>query len=334
MNINIYDVAKKAGVSVVTVSRVINNVETVKPINREKVLKAMNELNYQPNAAARSLARGKSNVVGVLVPSLADSFITEIIASIDKELEKKGFVMALSIMANTNEKSELKSNFLFQHDKVDGVIVVTPQDEEGYVMSLKKTKLPFVIIDNQSYPFSAHSIIVDNYKGGYDVGKYLLSLGHKKIAHIGGPTNSYSAVSRREGFIKSIEEDNLSPFIIACGAFDISTGYEYMNEWIEKNNIPSAVFAGDDLIAFGVMNALAVHNIKVPEEVSVVGFDNHPFASKLKPHLTTVQQPSSDLGVKGVETLFKIINGEKKRNIVIKLEPELIIRESTQNISK
>jgi len=329
MSVSIYDVAKKAGVSVVTVSRVINNVPTVRQSSKDKVFEAIKELNYQPNAAARSLARGKTNVIGLIIPNLTDPFIMEVVDRVDRELEKMGYFLALSVIEKTEEDCKARSNFLFQHERVDGILIMTPLFERDYVNSLKAKNLPFVILDNQIYPFTEPSIVVDNYKGGYEVTRYLLELGHNKIGYIGGPEELLAAVQRGKGYMNALEEIGLEPFCMERGDYDISTGYEVTKKWIESDKLPTAIFAGDDHIAFGVIDALRQFNIRVPEDVSVVGFDDHPFASKLHPFLTTVKQPAVEIGIKGVETLFKIMKGEQKSNVVIKLSPTLIKRDST-----
>lgn len=329
MSVSIYDVAKKAGVSVVTVSRVINNVPTVRQSSKDKVLSAIKELNYQPNAAARSLARGKTNVIGLIIPNLTDPFIMEVVDKVDRELEKRGYFLALSVIEKTEKDSRTRSNFLFQHERVDGILILTPQFERDYVDSLKAKNIPFVILDNQIFPFTEPTIVVDNFRGGYEVTRYLLELGHTKIGYIGGQEELLAAVQRGKGFTNALEEVGLESFCEERGEYDISTGYDVMNRWIESGRVPTAIFAGDDHIAFGVIDALRQHDMKVPEDVSVIGFDDHPFASQLHPFLSTVKQPAEDIGVKGVEILFDIMKGKQKNNTVIKLSPTMIIREST-----
>ena len=328
MKASIYDVAKKAGVSVVTVSRVINNASTVRQSSRDKVMKAIKELNYQPSSAAQSLARGKTNVIGLLIPNLTDPFIMEVVDSVDRELEKKGYFLALSVIDKSDD-STVRSNFLFQHDRVDGILILTPIFEDDYVASLKNKNIPFVIMDNQLFPFTVSSIVVDNFKGGYDVTRHLLELGHLKFGCIGGPEEFLSAKHRIDGFNAALTEVGIEPYKISRGEFDITTGYEVTTKWIEDNELPTALICGDDHIAFGAIDALRENGLRVPEDVSVVGYDDHPFASKLHPHLTTVKQPAVEIGVKGVEALFNAMNGKEKQHVVVKLPPELIIRHTT-----
>lgn len=328
MKASIYDVSKKAGVSVVTVSRVINNASTVRQSSRDKVMKAIKELNYQPSSAAQSLARGKTNVIGLLIPNLTDPFIMEVVDSVDRELEKLGYFLALSVIDKSDD-STVRSNFLFQHDRVDGILILTPIFEDEYINSLKDKNIPFVIMDNQLFPFTVSSIVVDNFKGGYDVTRHLLELGHLKFGCIGGPEEFLSAKHRIDGFKAALAEVGIEPEKITRGEFDIETGYEVTHKWVEDKALPSAIICGDDHIAFGVIDALRENGLKIPEDVSVVGYDDHPFASQLHPHLTTVKQPAVEIGRKGVEALFNAMNGKEKQHVVVKLPPELIIRHTT-----
>ncbi|MBI9014025.1 MAG: LacI family DNA-binding transcriptional regulator [Clostridiales bacterium] len=328
MKASIYDVAKKSGVSVVTVSRVINNASTVRQSSRDKVMKAIKELNYQPSSAAQSLARGKTNVIGLLIPDLTDPFIMEVVDTVDRELEKRGYFLALSVIGEQDD-STVRSNFLFQQDRVDGILILTPIFEEDYVTSLKEKNIPFVIMDNQLFPFTVSSIVVDNFKGGYDVTRHLLELGHLKFGCIGGPEDLLSAKHRVDGFNAALREVGVEAVAVKCGEFDITAGYEVTKKWIEEKILPTAVICGDDHIAFGVIDALREYDLKVPEDVSVVGYDDHPFASKLHPNLTTVKQPAVEIGKQGVEALFNAMKGKEKQHVVVKLAPELIVRHTT-----
>ncbi|MCK8060225.1 MULTISPECIES: LacI family DNA-binding transcriptional regulator [unclassified Fusibacter] len=332
MRVSIYDVAEKAGLSVVTVSRVLNNASTVRESSRIKVMKAVKELNYQPSAAARSLAKGKTNVIGIILPNLSDSFLSEVVMSANIALEKYCYSLAVSVADDGDLESKERGNSFFQQDRFDGVLVLTPIFDEGYLESLKQNRVPFVIIDNQRYPFTVPSVVVDNFKGGYEATKYLIEAGHELIAHVGGPESLLSAEERMAGFNKAIEEVGIEAYGVIRGDFEISTGYDAMCEWLAKGRMPTAIFAGDDNIAFGVIDALREHGLKVPEDVSVIGYDDHPFCSKLHPFLTTVKQPAKELAEEAVEMLLKVMSNNLKKNMIVKLEPQLIIRSSVKNL--
>jgi len=326
MKVSIFDVAKKSGLSVVTVSRVLNNASSVRQKNKDKVLQAMRELDYQPNASARSLARGKTGIIGLSLTTLHDSFLDAVVKEINDRLAEQGYFLALSISPGYEDSFHRS---LFQEDRVDGVILLSPLHEDEYVMELKKKKIPFVMLDNQKRNSSVTSILVDNFNGGYEATKHLIDLGHRDIAHISGPDPFMSSRERERGFLFAMEEAGLKPFAVERGMFEISSGYDIASRWIKAGNLPSAVFAADDYIALGVLDACKNEGISVPRELSVIGFDDQLLASELRPYLTTVRQPAEQIGKTGVELLLQAIGGSTKRSVTVELKPELIIREST-----
>ncbi|OXS57681.1 LacI family transcriptional regulator [Cohnella sp. CIP 111063] len=326
MKISIFDVAKKSGLSVVTVSRVLNNSSSVRQKNKEKVLKAMKELNYQPNAAARSLARGKTGIIGLTLTTLDDSFLDAVVKETNERLGEHGYLLALSI-ARSFEDAFRRS--LFQEDRVDGVILLSPTDEDEFIMELKNKKIPLVLVDNSKSHPSVSSVIVDNFKGGYEVGKHLIELGHTDIAHIAGPDPFLSSRERERGFLTALEEAGLKPRCIERGTFSMSSGYEIATRWIDAGELPSALFAADDYIALGVIDACLNRGVRIPEQLSIVGFDDQKFASEFRPKLTTVRQPADKIGAAGVELLLEAMNDPAKRQTTVTIEPTLIVREST-----
>ncbi|GIO88197.1 LacI family transcriptional regulator [Paenibacillus faecis] len=321
---NIHDVAKKSGLSVVTVSRVLNNSPSVREVNRQKVLKAIEELNYQPNSAARSLVRGKTGVIGMSITNFNDSFYDRVIRVVNRKLAEQGYFLALSIAEN-----EVEDNFLFQRDRVDGIILLSPLRENEYVVELKRKNIPFVLLDNQFQHEDVPSVIVDNYQGGYEATKHLIDLGHTQIAHIGGPSVFLSVEERKRGYVQALNEAGLTPFGMEFCGFTVSSGYEVAKRWIREDKLPTAIFSGDDFIALGVVQALREEGILVPHDISVVGFDDQQFVGEFFPRLTTVRQPEAQMGSIGVDLLLKLINGEVMPAAVTKLAPQFLVREST-----
>ncbi|OME86058.1 LacI family transcriptional regulator [Paenibacillus sp. FSL A5-0031] len=332
MTVNIHDVAKKSGLSVVTVSRVINNAPSVREKNREKVLKAMEEMNYQPNSAAQSLIRGKTGIIGMTIMNLNDSFYDRVIKAANRKLAEQGYFLTLSISENEGEGDT--SNFLFQKDRVDGIIVLSPIEEESYIAELKRKNIPFVLLDNQEEHEDVSSVVVDNYLGGYEATKHLIDLGHTEIAHIGGPTLFLSVKERRRGYLQALSEAGLTPFAIEYSQFTVSDGYKVAKKWIRDDSLPTAIFAADDFIALGVIHALSEEGLSVPHDISVVGYDDQVLAAGFFPRLTTVRQPEAQLGTIGVELLLKHINGTIQETTITKLTPQLLIRESTAYLRK
>jgi len=330
MKYNIYDVAQKAGVSIVTVSKVINNSETVRENNRQKVLQAMKELNYNPSAAARSLASGKTRVIGLVIDSLSDTFLSSALGAINECLEKNGYFLALSLVQASTAESSNKIPYLFQEDRVDGLLIVSPICEDMYILELKGKKIPFVLMDNQKHHPSVPSIVVNNYKGGYDATRHLLELGHKNILHISGPELYMSSRERKKGYRDAMSEAGCKPHIINSSQFSIACGYEIAQKLIHEGLLNcTGIFAADDYIATGVIDALRNANINVPKDISIIGYDDQELASSFHPGLTTIKQPAEEMGRIGAETLIKIIKGELKRFNTLKLDPHIVIREST-----
>ncbi|MGG0814492.1 LacI family DNA-binding transcriptional regulator [Paenibacillus alvei] len=327
MKVSIFDVAKKSGLSVVTVSRVLNNAKTVREKNRIKVLQAMKELDYHPNAAARSLAKGKTGVIGMIVTTLQDSFLDSIVQTVYSQLKDHGYYLALSVAAEPMEQGV--GTDLIQEDRVDGMLILSAVHEEPYVVELKKRKIPFVLIDNQTIQPSVTNVNVDNYKGGFEATKHLIDLGHRSIAHIRGPQFFLSALERERGFRGAMEDAGLEPYAIEDGAFSIQSGYDAVQRWLKKGSMPTALFAADDFTAIGAINALWQAGYKVPDDMSVIGYDDQVIASQLRPQLTTMRQPAHQIGRVAVDQLIKQINGLNKRSVTTRLDSEIVIREST-----
>lgn len=326
MKVSIFDVAKKSGLSVVTVSRVLNGAESVREKNRLKVLEAIKELDYRPNAAARSLARGKTGIVGLIVTTLQDSFFDAVVKELNEVLALHGYFLAISVSTGIGSD---EAHYLIQEDRVDGLILLSPLEEDNYIVEMKRRNIPYVLIDNQKPDNDAYSVTIDNYKGGYNATKHLLDLGHTSIAHISGQDMFRSTRERRSGFLQALEEKSLGPFEMITGDFEIDFGYDVCRKWLREGRLPTAVFAGDDNIALGVLNALLEEGIRVPEQVAIVGYDDQYISSKLRPHLTTVRQPTDRIGLAAADMLLKRMDGTMKRGGNVRIDPELIVRGST-----
>ncbi|MBB6733118.1 LacI family DNA-binding transcriptional regulator [Cohnella zeiphila] len=330
MKVSIFDVARRAGLSVVTVSRVLNGAASVRDKNREKVLQAMKELDYRPNASARSLAKGKTGIIGLTLRTLQDSFFDAVAKEINDRLAERGYYLALSV---SPEGEGSPAHSTFKEDRVDGVLLLSPIREDESVLELKRRKIPVVLLDNQMRHSPAPSVIVDNFKGGFDAACHLIGLGHRRISHIAGPGPFLSSRERERGFRAAMAEAGLQPFSVERGTFRISSGYEIAERWIRADRLPTAVFAADDNIALGVMDACKNAGLRLPRDLSVVGFDDQPYAAEFRPGLTTVRQPAGQIARHGVELLLKRIEGAPQRSVTVKLEPELVVRESAAPIA-
>lgn len=332
MSVNIYDVAKKAGVSVVTVSRVINNYPNVRRSSLEKVMHAIKELDYKPNAAARSLAKGKTGMIGLVIPTANDYFMSEVLSSIEKSLRKKGMFLVVSFAADEIDFDNSNCIRLFREDRVDGILILSPIKNDEYLLELKRKDFPFVLLDQHHSNLQVPSVTIDNFSGGYIATKALLEGGAKKIAHICGPDIYESSSERLRGYKKALEDFNakVDDRFIISGDFSVDSGYRITKKWIIDGTLPDAIFAADDNTAFGVIDAARKYNIAIPDKLTLIGYDNHPFSSSLHPSLSTINQPTKELGEAGVDFLLNIIEGNIKRTSTIVLKPELILRETTR----
>ncbi|GAC42666.1 LacI family DNA-binding transcriptional regulator [Paenibacillus popilliae] len=327
MKVSIFDVAKKAGLSVVTVSRVLNNARTVREKNRQKVLQAMKELDYHPNAAARSLAKGKTGVIGMVVTTLQDSFLDGIVKTVSSLLKDHGNYLALSVAKYPQEEG-VGWDFI-EENRVDGLLLLSPINELTYLTELRSRNTPFVLIDPQTIQPDVHGVTVDNYTGGYEATRHLVELGHRSIAHIQGPGFFLSAVERERGFRQALAESGLEPYAVESGEFSSESGYQAVRKWLEQGQLPTALFAADDFTALGAINALTEAGLRVPEHMSIAGYDDQRLASELRPRLTTMRQPAKQIGKAAVDMLVEQMNGVSLTNRIVRLHSELIVREST-----
>lgn len=333
MPVNIYDIAKKSGLSVVTVSRVLNNYPSVRGKNREKVLAVMRELEYKPNAAARTLAKGKTGMIGLILTGLGDSFVTQVVESIEKILKEMGMFLVVSIAPNGFELKDKDGINLFIEDRVDGVLMMSPILNSNYILELKKKNVPFVLIDQFQLNMKVPCVTVDNFYGGYQATMCLINGGAKTIAHISGADIFDSSKERTMGYMKALSENGLitDERLIIEGDFTVESGYKAVEGWLQQGILPDAVFAADDNTAFGVLDAARENNISIPGRLAVIGYDDHPFTSLLHPRISTVKQPAEKMAECGVELLLEIIEGKSKRLSKVSLKPTIVLRDTTNN---
>lgn len=333
MAVNIYDIAKKSGLSVVTVSRVLNNHPKVKESNRIKVEAAIKELDYKPNAAARTLSSGITGNIALVIPGLSDYFLAKVMYSVEKELRNNGMFMVVTHASTYKDFTESIYAKLFMEGRVDGILILTPILDNSFLLECKRRNIPVVLLDQYQQNISAPSVTVDNYYGGYEATCSLIKGGAKRIAHISGPDKFQCSAERINGYRKALVDHNIefSEDLLVKGDFSISAGSEAMKNWIASGNIPDAVFAADDNTAFGVINTAMSNNIRIPQDLMVIGYDNHPFDSLIHPTISSVNQPTEEMGSIGVDLLLSIIHKKPRRLSKYVLKPSIILRESTNN---
>ncbi|WP_322923664.1 LacI family DNA-binding transcriptional regulator [Paenibacillus campi] len=326
MKPSIFDVARQSGLSVVTVSRVLNGVSTVREKNRLKVLEAIRKLDYRPNAAARSLARGRTGTIGLIVTTLQDSFFDSVAKEINDLLAVEGYYLAISVSRGLDADGQ---HYMIQEDRLDGLMLLAPLEEAGFVREMKARNMPYVLIDNQQSAYVAEAVQIDNYSGGYAAGRHLLEQGHQRIAHLCGEELYRSTRERRRGFVQALHEAGMEPMLIEQGEYSIGFGYAAARRWLAVGELPQAVFAGDDYIALGLINALLEAGLSVPGDISVIGYDDQVIAAELHPLLTTIRQPADIIASAAVTQILRQINDPTQPVPGVCIRPELIVREST-----
>ncbi len=323
------DVAARAGVSVATVSRVLNGVDNVDPVIRRKVERAMSELRYSPNEVARSLRVRATKMVGIIAPEIANPFAMEVASGAQRVFRDNGYVAFVSGSESdiANERSNLQS---LVDKRVDGLLV-TPLEPEGRALERVNHQIPIVLIDYINTD-RLDSVRVDNVEGAFHAVAHLVSRGHRHIATIAGPQRYTSDRERLEGFQRACSFYNLNvpQSYIRFGDFFVEGGYQQCRALLEDCPEVDAILAANNLMGIGVLKALRDAGKQIPEEVALCIFDDFLMADLAAPPLTVVAQPAFSIGETAarmlIERVTKRVTGEARQ---VLLKPELIVREST-----
>ncbi|MBS3788398.1 LacI family DNA-binding transcriptional regulator, partial [Candidatus Bipolaricaulota bacterium] len=331
-------VAEIAGVSRATVSRVINNSQNVSKSTEEKVQRAIEQSGYKPHAVARSLAKKKTGIIGLVIPEavsrlFSDPFFAPFIRAVTEECNELGYELMLSLLTTPDEEEKLYPDVI-SNSFLDGLLIASNPVEDPLIEALIDDGTPFVSVGRHPNE-QANYVDVNNYSGAKRATEYLLNLGHERIATITGPLNQAPAVDRLNGYKDALKEANLEveDDLIYEGDFTEESGSRGIHKLLA--NFPTAVFAANDLIAIGVLKELKEMNKKVPEDVAIVGFDDIQASSAVEPPLTTISQPIDDLGRVSVRYLKKLIERKQSEEqndedpIRKVLDTELIVRSST-----
>ncbi len=329
--VTIIDVAAEAGVSFGTVSRVINNDARVKQETRQRVLEAMETLGFVVNRQARSLAGGKSNIIGLLIPDLGTAYIGEIIRGIDAELSLANLDL---ILYTTHRTASKEVNYVtnLATGMADGLLLVLPRSPSDYVQNLTQRNFPFVLIDHQGTDQTCPAVGATNWQGAYSATEYLTKLGHERIGFITGSMDLGCSVDRLEGYRSALRIQHIPsvPELIFEGTFSQPDGYAGASAFLELPEPPTAIFASNDVMAMGVMDAIRHRGLHIPADVSVIGFDDIPQAALIHPALTTIHQPLEKMGSVAAQMLLDLLRYPDKKAERIELPTELVLRESCQ----
>lgn len=326
----IRDVAKRANVSIATVSRVLNNTAQVNSDKRQRVEEAIKSLGFIPNQVARSLVQKKTKGVGVLLPSLGGEFFSEFLQGIDDASRNEGHYVLIS--ASHGNIEELETALKGMHQRVDGLIIMSPEYDGMSIKHLIADDSPVVLINSAPSEARFDTMTVDNFDGAFRATSYLLELGHRTIAMLKGRALTHDGLQRLAGYQKALEVHGIAPQadLEIAGNFTPQGGYQAAATLLNLKPRPTAVFCANDQSAIGLMAGLQNEGVKIPEDISIIGFDDIPSARLTAPALTSVNINVRQLGVKAVERLMDMGSNKTPQHCVLPVE--LVVRQTTTSL--
>jgi LacI family transcriptional regulator len=340
--VTIYDVAKMANVSPATASRVLSGSNyPVKEALRKRVVEAAKMLNYSPNMLARSLKSNTSNDIGVIIPTISNPFYSSVILGIEKEADKRGYNLLLCNTFRDVEKEKRYLQSLYEK-QVKGVIISTlgARNIEEYI----EKGLEFVLLDQKIDNLECSFISFDCFKGAYMAVEYLIQNGHRKIAFVSSPLTKWTRKETFKGYKAALTDNGIAVeeeyFLIGSHeeeideeGFEFKNGKEMADEFIKRKLDATAVLAVNDMTAFGFIQQMYLHGKRVPDDISVIGFDDISFAKMFSPPLTTVQYPAYEVGRLAAMLLLDKLSGNNHSNMSVNLHPKLVIRDSVKPLA-
>jgi LacI family transcriptional regulator len=337
MTVTIKDVARMAEVSISTVSRVINDSKPVSPEARRRVLKAIEELGYKPNEVARSLVTKKSNIIGIIVDDIGSSYVAQIIRGVEEVGRMYNYDLLLCSSYGDKE-SELRFAQLLMQKQVAGIIIVSEILNNDVLSFLDMSRIPFVYLNKYYNVLESPNDSINNREASDKVMRHLVEEGHKRIAYVTQEKDVELTIEKHklEAYREWMGNIGGDPMVFEVDGHKIEDGYDIGNRIVERllEEKITAVYCCEDEIAIGLINYLYDHNIKVPEDISVVGYGDITLASYFRPMLTTIKEPYYDIGAVSIRRILKVLQGEKVEEQTIVLPVQLIVRDSCASPSK
>ncbi len=333
MSATIKDVAKYTGLSIATVSKYLNGKRVLEK-NKKLIDEAIEALDFKVNEMARGLKTNRSMTVGILIPSLDNTFFTNIISHVENILIQHRYSTIICDYREDPKLAEEKLNFLI-NKMVDGIIMVPKSSSIDSINQVIKKGIPIVFIDRLLKEVKCDVILSDNLNASYDAVEQLIIRGHKRIGIICGPKDIYTSQERLKGYLR-VHEDyalNIEKDLILYGNYDMESGYQLLIHLIEMNNPPTAVFVTNYDMTLGAIMAINEKGIKIPDQLSIIGFDNLHLAKIVNPPLSIVVQPMKEIGEKAAHVLLSRLQGENKGEASIyRLKTEVLIKDSIKTM--
>jgi len=322
---NIRDVARLAGVSYQTVSRVLNNSEALRPSTKERVLEVIDQIGYRPNQAARALVTSRSRTIGVLTSQTASYGPATILTAIEEAARDAGYVITTTSLATSDYDAIRERLEYLVNQSIEALIVIAPQVRVFQAITELEMRIPMVMLDSTRR--DVHSLSVDQVSGARMAVRHLVEQGHRRILHLAGPQDWIEAEARMRGYVDEMVDADLVAYPPILGDWTADHGH-YVGRELVRNRDFTAVFAANDQMALGLLHAFREGGLDVPRDVSVVGFDDIPEAAHYWPPLTTVRQDFVEIGSRALSLLLGQLAGVRELDYS-QIAPELIIREST-----
>lgn len=322
-------VAEKAGVSVNTASRAINNKPDINLETKKRVLQVAQELGYVRNATAVALRTRRTRTIGVVIADNRNPFYAEVLNGMEEAAREKNYHIILANTQRDYKKEEEAINLLLAK-RVDGLLITPVQDRDDDIKNLIDANIPFVVVGRDFENIEVDAIYNDEVKGGFLATEYLIKKGHKRIALIDGFLYKSPAKGRLEGYEKALNKYRipLDDLLMSVGDINIEDGYARTKQMLEKNLDFTAIFVYNDMMAFGAMQAIKEKDLRMPEDIGLVGYDDIPFSSLISPSLTTIKLKKQELGIESVKLLLSRINDRHEKPKKVILDVELIVRET------
>jgi LacI family transcriptional regulator, repressor for deo operon, udp, cdd, tsx, nupC, and nupG len=333
---NIKDIAKMAGVSVATVSRALSQPGVVKESTIKKVEAAIRKLDYKPNAMAAGLRRQKSDNIIVVVPNIHNPFYSGVVQGIENIAHGNGYKVLLGETQDNQARLDRYTEMVHRK-QADGLILLgslLPSDVKASLRNGRDASIPLVLACEYFKGLDSPNVQIDNLKAAALAVEHLLKLGHARIAKITGPAGNPLSRDRLNGYKSALKDAKLAfnPKLVVDGDFTVSSGYEAMKNLLKQTPKPTAVFCSNDEMAIGALKAIKEKGLRVPEDISVVGFDNLRFAEYCSPALTTIAQPNVQIGEVAMQLMMDLLDDGPKKTKPIVLPHSLIVRESTARL--
>jgi LacI family transcriptional regulator len=328
--ITIKEVAKLAGVSIATVSNVINDTKYVSNEVKKQVYDAMSVLNYVPNTLAKSLRVSESRLIGLMISDISNQFFSLVVRGIEDGLAQEGYNV---LLCNTDSNIEKEREYLkvLLGKRIDGIIVSSSGDSEEYFKEMWRLDVPLVFLNRCPNPLVSDSVTTNNREGALLATEHLIQHGYRKIGMITGPQNISTGRDRFVGFKQAIHHHGLTlhDHLIKNGQFTVQSGYELMKELMNESEKPEAVFVSNNFMTLGAYNYLQENGIRIPDDLAIIGFDDPEWAAIVNAPLTAIRQPTYEQGALAAQLIIQRIKNEEQREPQeIYLKPELIVRKS------